>query len=182
CRFAADLVKEGANLKYIDLGGGVAVDYTGWGSNFGQSRNYSLSEYCEDIVDTLKNTFDDYEIPHPTIVTESGRATIAYSSILIFNVLDTTHFEPTRLPEPSEDEHDLITRMREIYANLSEARIQECYNDAHFFRNEARELFKRGHLDLRTRSAAENLFLDLLHKVANMAENMARVPADLEGL
>jgi arginine decarboxylase len=182
CRYYADLVKEGANLKYIDLGGGLAVDYTGWGSNFGQSRNYSLQEYCEDIVDTLKNTFDDYEIPHPTIVTESGRATIAYSSILIFNVLDTTIFEPTRLPEPREDEHDLITRMREIYATLSEARIQECYNDAHFYRNEARELFKRGQLDLRTRSAAENLFLDLLHKVADIAENMARVPADLEGL
>ncbi|HEY0961161.1 MAG TPA: biosynthetic arginine decarboxylase, partial [Pseudomonadales bacterium] len=84
CRYYADLVKEGAALKYIDLGGGLAVDYTGWGSNFGQSRNYSLQEYCEDIVDTLKNTFDDYEITHPTIVTESGRATIAYSSVLIF--------------------------------------------------------------------------------------------------
>src|SRR5690606_41981868 len=120
CRFAADLVKEGANLKYIDLGGGVAVDYTGWGSNFGQSRNYSLSEYCEDIVDTLKHTFDDYEIPHPVIVTESGRATIAYSSILIFNVLDTTTFEPSRLPEQHPHEHDLITSMRDIYGNLSE--------------------------------------------------------------
>jgi arginine decarboxylase len=182
CRFYADLVKEGANLKYIDLGGGLAVDYTGWGSNFGQSRNYSLTEYCEDIVDTLKNTFDDYEIPHPVIVTESGRATIAYSSILIFNVLDTTIFEPTRLPEPHEDEDQLLTRMRDIYSNLSESRVQECYNDAHFYRNEARELFKRGQLDLRTRSAVENMFLDLLHKIADITETMARVPSDLEGL
>jgi arginine decarboxylase len=182
CRFYADLVKEGAALSYIDLGGGLAVDYTGWGSNHGQSRNYSLSEYCEDIVDTLKATFDDYEIPHPTIVTESGRATIAYSSILIFNVLDTTTFEPTRLPEPHPEEHDLLTSLRDIYGNLSEARVQECYNDAHFYRNEVRELFKRGHLDLRTRSAAENLFLDILHKIAALTETMARIPADLEGL
>lgn len=182
CRFYADLVAEGANLRYIDLGGGLAVDYTGWGSNYGQSRNYSLQEYCEDIVDTLKKTFDDYDIPHPIIVTESGRATIAYSSILIFNVLDTTTFEPSRLPEPRADEHELITSMRDIYGNLSEQRVQECYNDAHFYRNEARELFRRGQLDLRTRSAAENIFLDLLHKIADICENMQRVPADLEGL
>ena len=182
CQLYAGLVKEGAPLKFIDLGGGLAVDYTGWGSNDGQSRNYSLNEYCEDIVDTLKNTFDDYDIPHPTIVTESGRATIAYSSILIFNILDTTTFEAAKLPLPHADEHDLITNMRDIYPNLSEARLQECYNDAHFYRNEARELFKRGHLDLRTRSVAENLFLDLLQKIADIAEGMARVPADLEGL
>ncbi len=182
CQLYAGLVKEGAPLKFIDLGGGLAVDYTGWGSNDGQSRNYSLNEYCEDIVDTLKNTFDDYDIPHPTIVTESGRATIAYSSILIFNILDTTTFEAAKLPLPHADEHDLITNMRDIYPNLSEARLQECYNDAHFYRNEARELFKRGHLDLRTRSVAENMFLDLLQKIADIAEGMARVPADLEGL
>ncbi len=182
CRFYADLVNEGAALKYIDLGGGLAVDYTGWGSTYGQSRNYSLSEYCEDIVDTLKSTFDDYGIAHPTIVTESGRATIAYSSILIFNVVDTTTFEPTRLQPPSKDEHPLISSMRDIYGNLNEAHVQECYNDAHFYRNEARELFRRGQLDLRTRSVAENIFLDLLQKIAALADNMKRVPSDLEGL
>ena len=182
CRFYADLVKEGANLKYVDLGGGLAVDYTGWGSNHGQSRNYTLSEYCEDIVDTLKTTFDSYGIEHPIIVTESGRATIAYSSILIFNVLDTTTFEPTRLPERTEGESQLISNMRDIYSNLSEARLQECFNDAHFYRNEARELFKRGQLDLRTRAIVENLFLDLLQKIAVITESMDRVPPDLEGL
>ena len=182
CRFYADLVKEGANLKYVDLGGGLAVDYTGWGSNHGQSRNYTLSEYCEDIVDTLKTTFDSYGIEHPIIVTESGRATIAYSSILIFNVLDTTTFEPTRLPERTEGESQLISNMRDIYSNLSEARLQECFNDAHFYRNEARELFKRGQLDLRTRAIVENLFLDLLQKIAVITETMDRVPPDLEGL
>ncbi len=182
CRFYADLVNEGAALKYIDLGGGLAVDYTGWGSTYGQSRNYSLSEYCDDIVDTLKSTFDDYGIAHPTIVTESGRATIAYSSILIFNVVDTTTFEPTRLQPPSKDEHPLVSSMRDIYGNLNEAHVQECYNDAHFYRNEARELFRRGQLDLRTRSVAENIFLDLLQKIAALADNMKRVPSDLEGL
>jgi arginine decarboxylase len=182
CRFYADLVNEGAALRYIDLGGGLAVDYTGWGSTYGQSRNYSLSEYCDDIVDTLKTTFDDYGVAHPIIVTESGRATIAYSSILIFNVVDTTTFEPSHVPEPHKDEHHLITSMRDVYGNLIEARVQECYNDAHYYRNEARELFRRGQLDLRTRSVAENMFLDLLQKITELTNNMARVPSDLEGL
>src|SRR5690606_25404291 len=182
CRYYADLVNEGANLQYIDLGGGLAVDYTGWASNEGPSRNYSLKEYCEDIVDALKQTLDSYGIPHPTIVTESGRATIAYSSILIFNVLDTTTFEPRDLPETAADEHPLITNLREIYPMLSEERVQECFNDANYYRNEARELFRRGQLDLRTRSAAENLFLDILQRIADMTETMERVPQELEGL
>lgn len=182
CRYYADLVNEGANMKYIDLGGGLAVDYTGWASNDGQSRNYSLREYCEDIVDALKNTLDEYGIAHPVIVTESGRATIAYSSILIFNVLDTTTFEPTRIPEPGQDDHQLVRSLREVYTLLTPNRVQECFNDAHFYRNEARELFRRGQLDLRTRADAENLFLDLLQKIAVMTESMERVPQDLEGL
>lgn len=182
CRFYADLVAEGAVLKYIDLGGGLAVDYTGWGSTDGQSRNYTLTEYCEDIVDTLRQTFDDYEIPHPTIVTESGRATIAYSSVLIFNVLDTTTFEPTDFPEAQENEPSLIAYMRDIYTMLSGNRLQECYNDAIYYRNEARDLFKRGQLDLRTRAVAENLYLDLMQRIAGMIEELPRVPQDLEGL
>jgi arginine decarboxylase len=182
CRFYADLTNEGANLQYIDLGGGLAVDYTGWGSNFGQSRNYSLDEYCEDIVDTLKNSLDEYDLAHPTIVTESGRATIAYSSVLIFNILDTTTFEPTKLVAEHSNEHYLLTSLRGIYQNLEERHIQECFNDAHYYRNEVRELFRRGQLDLRTRSAAENIFLDLLHKIAKIADEMTRPPADLEGL
>ncbi|MEX2366213.1 MAG: biosynthetic arginine decarboxylase, partial [Pseudohongiellaceae bacterium] len=182
CRFYADLVNEGARLHYIDLGGGLAVDYTGWGSNDGQSRNYTLNEYCEDIVDSLKQILDTYNIDHPTIVTESGRATIAYSSILIFNILDTTTFEPTSLPEPAATDHQLIRYMREIYQMLSPERLQECYNDANFYRNEARELFKRGQLNLRTRANIENLFLDILQKVSALADTMARVPQDLEGL
>jgi arginine decarboxylase len=182
CRYYIDLCREGAQLNYIDLGGGLAVDYTGWASNAGQSRNYTLSEYCEDIVDTLKQKLDEHNLPHPTIVTESGRATIAYSSILLFNVLDRTTFEPSELTPASADEHQLIGAMREIYDNLSVRRAQECYNDAHFYRDEVRELFKRGQINLRQRAIAENLFLDILHRVARLTETMEHVPAELEGL
>ena len=182
CRFYADLKNEGAALSYIDLGGGLAVDYSGAERNENQSRNYTLTEYCEDIVDTLKQTLDQYDIEHPTIVTESGRATVAYSSVLLFNVLDSTTFEPSQLPEAHEDEHPTLQKLREIRAELSQRRIQENFNDAHYFRNEAREQFKRGLMDLRTRSVAENLFLDILNAIVEVIEGMDRVPQDLENL
>jgi len=182
CRFYADLCKEGAALTHIDLGGGLAVDYTGGSTSDDQSRNYTLAEYCEDIVDSIKTTLDSHGIPHPTIVTESGRATVAYSSVLLFNILDVNLFEPTNLPEASEDEHPQLKHMRDILSYLRPQRVQECYNDAHFHRQEIRELFKRGQISLRTRSIAENLFLDILHKIADMLEQLPRIPSELEGL
>jgi arginine decarboxylase len=182
CRYYADLCSEGAALNYIDFGGGLAVDYTGAQSNDSQSRNYSLEEYCTDIVDSLKNTLDDYDIKHPTIVTESGRATVAYSSILLFNILDVTKFEPIELPKLGHDEHQHLQDMRDVLACLTLQKSQECYNDAHFYRDEIRELFKRGQVDLRTRSAAENLFLEILQQINNSLELIEHIPADLEGL
>jgi arginine decarboxylase len=181
-RYYADLVNEGASLSHIDLGGGLAVDYTGACSNDDQSRNYSLEEYCADIVETLKHTLDEYSIDHPIIITESGRATVAYSSVLIFNILDTNTFETNGLPEPLPDEHPLLIKMREIFEYLKAESVQECYNDAHYYRDEIRALFKRGQIDLRSRSVAENLFLDILHRIADLLETLARIPPDLENL
>ncbi len=182
CRFYADLVSEGAKLQYIDLGGGLAVDYSGAERNEDQSRNYTLIEYCEDIVDTLKQTFDALKLPHPTIVTESGRATVAYSSILLFNILDTNTFEPSSIPEAHGGEHSVIKNLRDVLRDLNPRRLQENYNDTHYYRNEAREQFKRGLMDLRTRSVAENLFLATLHAILEITETMDRIPQDLEGL
>ncbi len=181
CRFYADLVSEGAELAYIDLGGGLAVDYSGAERNEDQSRNYTLIEYCEDIVDTLKQTFDRLDIAHPTIVTESGRATVAYSSVLLFNILDTNTFEPNEIPN-IDQQHPVIENLTEIKTSLSPPRLQENYNDAHYYRNEAREQFKRGLMNLRARSVAENLFLEIMHAILDITENMERPPQDLDGL
>ncbi len=182
CRYYADLVNEGAELKYIDLGGGLAVDYTGMQSNDEQSRNYSLAEYCEDVVDTLKQTLDNYHIEHPIIVTESGRATVAYASVLIFNILDTTRFEPTQITPQKEDEHPALTKMRSVNDYLTPEKVQECYNDIHYYRNEIHELFRTGQINLRTQSVAENLFLDTLQQISNMLDELERIPPDLEDL
>lgn len=181
CRYFVDLCKEGAELEYIDLGGGLAVDYSGTATNDGQSRNYTMAEYCEDIVETIKETLDAENIRHPVIVTESGRATVAYSSILLFNILDVTRFDP--LPIKAEgEEHELIKKLREIFDYLEPRRLQECYNDAHFYRDEVRSLFKRGHIDLRMRALSENLFLELLHKIKDISLTMPTVPVDLANL
>ncbi len=182
CRYYADLCKEGAALAYIDLGGGLAVDYTGEQSSQGQSRNYSLQEYCEDIVETIKTTLDDHQLPHPVIVTESGRATVAYTSILLFNVLEVNTFEPADIPAESDDEHELLENMREILTYLQPRRLQECFNDAVFYRDEIRDLFKRGQIDLRMRSLSEDLYLIVLHKIKAVLADMPRVPVELNQL
>ncbi|WP_444997306.1 biosynthetic arginine decarboxylase [Aliikangiella sp. IMCC44359] len=182
CRYYSDLCKEGAALNYIDLGGGLAVDYTGKQSNTEQSRNYSLAEYCEDIVDTIKSTLDTQSLPHPIIVTESGRATVAYTSILLFNILDVVTFEPKDLPEAKENEHQLLKNMREIMSYLKPQRLQECFNDVQFYRDEVRELFKRGQIDLRMRSVSETLYFNVLHRIKDILAEMERVPEELTGL
>lgn len=182
CRYYADLCSEGAALEYIDLGGGLAVDYSGAGTNGDQSRNYTVDEYCEDIVETIKETLDAKGLSHPVIVTESGRATVAYSSILLFNVLDVTRFDPLPTESDVDDEHELIGNLREVLNYIEPRRLQECYNDAHFYRDEVRSLFKRGQINLRMRAISENLFLEILHRLKDISQTMVRVPADLEGL
>lgn len=181
CRYYADLCNEGAAMNFIDLGGGLAVDYTGAHSQESQSRNYSLDEYCEDVVETIMSTLDGYGISHPTIVTESGRATVAYSSILLFNILDVTRFEPIEIQQSDDSGHELLDNMRSIFEYLKPARLQECFNDAHYYRDEVRELFKRGQIGLRTRAEAENLFLHVLRDIKSLLLEMDQIPKELEG-
>ncbi len=183
CRYYAELVREGAAMGYLDLGGGLAVDYIGSNINYVHSKNYSLDEYCSDIVEVVMSTLDPQGIAHPNIVTESGRATVAYSSVLLFNILAVTHFEAAPLPETvGADEPDLIHSLYDVLNNLKRMNLQECYNDAIYYRDEIRELFKRGQINLRSRSLAENIFLEVLQRIASKLDSLKRVPPELEGL
>jgi arginine decarboxylase len=183
CRYYVDLAKEGAPLGYLDLGGGLAVDYDGSQTNFGFSKNYSLDEYCSDIVEAIMTTLDPEGIPHPVIVTESGRATVAYSSILLFNILDVTHFEPAPVPgKLPKGEHELIGNLRESLRSINPKNLQECLNDAVYYREEIRELFKRGQIRLRSLSVAENIFLEIVRTIVRHMQGAKRVPPSLEGL
>ena len=183
CRFYADLVKEGAAMGFLDLGGGLAVDYTGANSSQDHSRNYRLDEYCSDIIEVAMSVLDEEEVEHPHIVTESGRATVAYSSVLLFNILDVTQFEPAALPQAlPDDAHDLIRNLGQVLADLTPKNLQECYNDALYYRDEISELFKRNQICLRERSLSENLFLEVLQRIASMLQQVDRIPPELEHL
>ncbi|MDT8371800.1 MAG: biosynthetic arginine decarboxylase [Gammaproteobacteria bacterium] len=183
CRFYSGLIEEGAPMGYIDLGGGLAVDYEGTRSNSTHSMNYGLDEYCYNIIETLQECLDPLDIKHPVIVTESGRALVAYSSMLLFNILDVRDHKPSAVPtELAQDSHDQLLNLFEVLHNVELANLQECYNDALYYRDEIRELFHRGQASLRDRAMAENMSLAILEKITELLPQAKRVSAELETL
>lgn len=183
CRYYIELVREGAPLGFMDLGGGLAIDYDGTSSTSGHSRNYSIQEYCIDVVEAIQEALDEYDIPHPTIVTESGRATVAHTAILLFNILDITHFEPAPLPEAlPADAHEMVENIWHSLSAIEPATLQECYNDVIYYRDQIRELFHRGDISLRHRALGENLYLAAMQKIAQLLPQMKRIPSELETL
>lgn len=165
CRYYIDLVEEGAPMKFLDLGGGLAVDYDGSRSSAIHSRNYNLEEYCADVVETIQMVLDEKGIEHPTIVTESGRATVAHSTVLMFNILDVTGFANTQLPQQIDEHNRLVRGLMDSYRMLSEKNAQECFNDAVYYRDEAREGFMRGDLSLRVRAQVEQIFMVVMTEI-----------------
>jgi arginine decarboxylase len=190
CRFYGGLVKEGADMGYLDLGGGLAVDYDGSRSNSTHSKNYGLNEYCVDIVETVMESLDPLDIPHPVIVTESGRATAAYSSLLLFNVLDVRHHRAAPIPESllasakqnTQETLSPINSLLHVCEHFADMRLQECYNDALFYREEVRELFKLGQASMRERGLAENLALSILNRIVSEMPKIDRIPTEIEDL
>lgn len=181
CRLYEELVKEGAPMGYLDLGGGLAVDYDGSNTNSHSSRNYSMEEYCSDIVESIITVLDKDDIPHPTIITESGRAIVAYYSVLLFNILDISSFEPPPIPDklPIVD-NDLLENLMLTYNMVSLKNIQECCNDALFYRTQARQLFKHGQISLRERALAENLVQHTLIKISRISRELDHIPKDVQ--
>jgi arginine decarboxylase len=183
CRYYVALKQEGAALGYLDLGGGLGVDYDGSQTSSHHSKNYSLDEYCTDVIETIMSTLAPTGVPHPVIVTESGRATVAYSSILLFNILDVTSYEPGESPPAvPEDEHELVKNLREVLTGVSAKAAKECYNDANYYREEIRELFRRGQIALRSLSRAESIYLHIIWAIVGVLQKARRVPAGFEGL
>ncbi|WP_278549863.1 biosynthetic arginine decarboxylase [Desulfovibrio piger] len=180
CRIYAGLVQEGAAMGFLDLGGGLAVDYDGSHTNFVSSRNYTLDEYCADIVEAVMTTLDEQNIPHPHIVTESGRATVAYYSMLLFNILDVSRVEIGNLPDAlPEDAPEPVRNMREVLAGMTLRNLQECYNDALYYRDAVRQLFLTGQVTLRQRTLSERLFWAIMKRIAQEKQKLKHVPKDL---
>ncbi|HHW22162.1 MAG TPA: biosynthetic arginine decarboxylase [Clostridiaceae bacterium] len=179
----AELVKEGAPMGYLDLGGGLAVDYDGSNTNYTNSRNYTVEEYCTDIVEAVMMILDPANVPHPTIITESGRTTVAYYSVLLFNVLDVEKFTEYDLPEKLDSGlPEQIKNLYDVYRNISMKNLQECYNDALYYRDEIRDLFKHGKISLRQRAFAEKIFWNTMHQIARVKTKLKHAPPELEDI
>ena len=165
CQFFTELRREGVPLRYLDLGGGLGVDYTGEHTASANSINYTLQEYCLNIVETVKDIMDENDMPHPVIVTESGRACVAQSSMLVFNVLDATHYDSDKKVIAAEDDHPLLLKMLDIQSYLTKDRIQECWNDMKYYRDEARALFRRNQISLAMTARIEQAYLYMMNHI-----------------
>jgi len=187
----AELKLLGAGLKYIDIGGGLGVDYDGSGTNYDSSMNYTVNEYASDVVYRIASICNAREIDHPIIVSESGRAIAAHHSVLVFNVLGCSALDQFRvagridqdypegegddLPQPVQD-------LFEAYRSVSDRRLVECYHDATQAREQALQMFNLGLLSLKYRGLAERLYWATCAKLRDHCRKTGKTPEELEGL
>jgi arginine decarboxylase len=182
-RIFVELHGLGANMKYLDCGGGLGVDYDGSQTNFHSSVNYTLQEYAADIVSQVAEVCNARGIPHPDIVTESGRALVAHHSVLVFNVLGTNEILSGQPPDSiGKDEHPVIHQLYETYAGVSRKNFQEAYHDALQIKEEAITAFNLGFLDLKARARVEQLFWATCERILKIVRDLPYVPDELEGL
>lgn len=183
CRFYVDLVKEGAKMGILNVGGGLAVDYDGSKTNFASSSNYAIDEYAADIVETVMKICDEARVEHPTLISESGRATVAHHSVLLFNILDTSRFESHGPPESlPDDAPETLKQLMEVNSILTSKNVQECFNDAVYYRDEARSMHESGRMSLRHRALAERIFWHIATRIAQEIRGRKYVPDELTGL
>lgn len=183
-RIYVELAKAGAGLEYLDVGGGLGVDYDGSQTNFESSVNYTLEEYANDVVYHIQTVCDEAGVRHPTIVSESGRAVVAYHSVLVFNVLGVSGFGEEDISPlgAAEDLEQPLIDLFETYQNLSVRNALESYHDAQQALDMALNLFSGGYLPLVQRCQAEKLFWAICVKLQRLVQQMDEVPEDLQGL
>ena len=177
------LRKLGAPLRYLNLGGGLAVDYDGSKTNFYASANYTLSEYAENLVYVTKEVVEAQGEPHPILVTESGRAITAYHEVLVLQVIDVIAPPGEARPSPPPPEaHPLVKELWESLQSLSPKNFQEVYHDAFADKETLQTLYDLGLVSLRDRALAEEIFYHIARRVQTIAQNLPYVPDELEDL
>ena len=182
-RVYSELIQAGAGLEMLDVGGGLGVDYDGSRSSLESSVNYTLQEYANDIVFRLKSVCDEAGVPHPTIVSESGRAVVAYHSVLVFNVLGVSGFEGFRIPESlPDDSPQPLSDLHWIARNLSGKNFLEAYHDAVQLREDALNLFNLGYLSLEQRSISESLYWSICRALLEIVRDLDHVPEEFNNL
>ncbi len=180
-QFYVQLSKMDFTIDFVDIGGGLGVDYDGTRSSMGEnSMNYSIQEYVNDSVSALVDVCEKNSLPHPNIVTESGRSLTAHHSVLIINVLETTHLPIWNDNEAvDENDHELTKELYNIWDKINPTRLFEDWHDAIQIREEALERFSLGLLDLTTRAKIEKLFWSVARDVAQMTRSLKHPPEEL---
>ncbi|PSB20492.1 arginine decarboxylase [filamentous cyanobacterium Phorm 46] len=177
-----ELAKLGANMNYLDVGGGLGVDYDGSKTNFHASKNYNMQNYANDVVAGIKDACDERKLPVPIIISESGRAIASHQSVLVFDVLGTSDV-PREVPEPvDETAHQIPRNLYEIYQSITPENYQEVYHDAIQFKEEAVSLFNLGYLGIAERAKTEQLYWACCDKIQAIARQKDYVSDDLEDL
>ncbi len=180
-QFYVQLQKQGFNIEFVDIGGGLGVDYDGTRSSSGEnSMNYSIQEYVNDSVSALVDVCVKNDLPQPNIITESGRSLSAHHSVLVIEVLETTHLPIWNdSEEVGENDHELARELYNIWDKINPSRVFEDWHDALQIREEALELFSLGLLDLRTRAQIEKLFWSVARDVHDITRSMKHPPEEL---
>jgi arginine decarboxylase len=182
-RIYVELAKAGAGLQYMDVGGGLGVDYDGSQTNFESSMNYTLQEYANDVVYHIQTVCDEAGVAHPTIVSESGRAVVAYHSALVFNVLGVAGFGEEQVPStPTDEMEQPLVDLIETNRTITLRNALESYHDAQQSLDMALNLFVGGYLPLEQRCLAENLYWAICQKLRRLTQQMDEVPEDLQNL
>src|SRR5947209_8912022 len=182
-RIYVELQRVGAGVRYLDVGGGLGIDYDGSQTDFESSVNYTLQEYANDVVFRIKSVCDEAGVRHPTIISESGRAVVAYHSLLVVDVLGVSNFDryqapaevPPEVPQPLSD-------LFSIHRDLSKKNFLEGYHDAVQSVDEAMNLFNLGYLSIEHRSLAEQLFWATCGKLLRIVRELDYVPEELQSL
>ncbi len=180
-QFYVELKRMGYNINFVDIGGGLGVDYDGTRSATSNSMNYSIQEYVNDAVSSIVDVCAKNELPQPNIITESGRSLTAHHSVLVFEALASTSLPAFDENEDlAEDAHELVRELYDLWENLNQPRLLETWHDALQCREDALNLFNLGLIDLRTRAQVERLFWSVARDVYEMAEATKHAPDELK--
>jgi arginine decarboxylase len=182
-RFYTEVSRHGAPLKYLDVGGGLGVDYDGSQTNFTSSMNYTTEEYANDVVFSVLEACDKAGVEHPTIVSESGRAVVAHHAVLVTEVLGSSEFQ-TAVPPDAEPagSTSVVKNLLATYKDVTNKNLLEAYHDALEYKEECLSLFSLGHLSLDQRVLAENIYWAVCAKIMRIAREAGDIPEELEAL
>ncbi len=183
-QFYVQLRQEGMNVEFVDIGGGLGVDYDGSRSSCASSVNYSVQEYANDVIYTVFEACSKSGLPHPNVIAETGRALTAHHSILVFNVLETAGpgFFDEELHSIPQDAPEAIRDLYTIYTGLSPKNLLESWHDALQINDDTLNGFKTGSVDLKTRAMSERLFWSIARKVDSIAKDLRHAPYELNSL